>query len=244
MGFQPENIRFLYSRGDPDFNDTLEARAIQMVKDEQFNGTYDNKATEANINIQLRRFAGLVDNNDIFVMYIGTHGAPSFLELEADGYFASWTVQEVQAAVDKINPGFGLLYSDACHSGAFIKQLNLPEYVLISTTGEHTYGWGDRYFSGGAYFFQNMTDGEADTNIDGKITVMEAYTRAQSEADAHMQRIDNYLHYTYNWGGFGSYDEQIATGRISVQQNMVVGNASSYDFYLYDTDMTPIVRTQ
>jgi hypothetical protein len=112
--------------------------------------------------------------------------------------------------------------------------------VLISTTGSHTYGWGDRYFSGGSYFFQNMTDGEADTNIDGKITVTEAYNRAQSEATAHMQRIDDYLHYTYNWGGFGGYESEVATGQISVQQEMVVGNASSADFYVYDTDMTPI----
>ncbi|MDI6737594.1 MAG: C13 family peptidase [Nanoarchaeota archaeon] len=242
MGFEPENIRFLYSRGDPDFNETLESRAIQIVKKEQFNNTYDNKATEANINIQLKRFSLLVDNNDIFVLYIGTHGAENMLELEADGYFAAWTVKEVQEAVDKINPGFGILYSDACHSGAFIKQLNLPEYVLISTTGEHTYGWGDRYFSGGSYFFQNMTDGEADTNIDGKITLMEAYTRAQAEANAHMQRIDSYLENQYNWDGFGGYESEVATGHISVQQTMVVGNASSPDFYLYDTGMTPIPR--
>ncbi|MDD4877919.1 MAG: C13 family peptidase [Candidatus Nanoarchaeia archaeon] len=240
MGFQPENIRFLYSTGDPDFTDTLEARAIQMVKEEQFNGTYDNKATEANINLHLRRFAGLVDSNDIFAMYIGTHGAPSFLELEADGYFSAWTAREVQESVDKINPGFGILYSDACHSGAFIAQLNLPEYVAISTTGSHTYGWGDRYFSGGSYFFQNMTDGEADANVDGKITVMEAYNRAQSEATAHMQRIDNYLHYTYNWGSFGGYESEVVTGKISVQQEMVVGSSASADFYIYDTNMTPI----
>ncbi|MFH1066023.1 MAG: hypothetical protein V1734_05955 [Nanoarchaeota archaeon] len=240
MGFKPENMRFLYSTGDPDFNDTLESRAIQMVKEEQFNNTYDNKATEANINIQLKRFAGLVDSNDIFAIYIGTHGAPSFLEVEADGYFGSWSVREVQAGVEQINPGFGILYSDACHSGAFIKQLNLPEYVLMSTTGEHTYGWGDRYFSGGAYFFQNLTDGEADANVDGKITVLEAFNRSQQEGYGHMQRIDAYLRDTYNWGGFGSYRDQVASGRISVQQNMVVGKQSSYDFYLFDTNMTPI----
>lgn len=240
MGFQPENMRFLFSTGDPDFADTLEARAIQMVKEEQFNDSYDNKATEANINIQLNRFAGLVDSNDIFVMYIGTHGAESMLELEADGYFGAWTVREVQESVDKINPGFGVLYSDACHSGAFIKKMNLPEYVLISTTGEHTYGWGDRYFSGGSYFFQNLTDGEADANVDGKITVLEAFNRAQQEGYNHMQRIDGYLRDTYNWEGFGNYQTQVASGQISVQQNMIVGNKSSYDFYLFDTNMIPI----
>lgn len=237
MGFKAENIRFLYSTGDPDFTETLEAKAIKMVKKEQFNNDYDNKATEDNINLHLRRFAGFVDSNDIFVMYIGTHGAPNFLELEADGYFSDWSVQEVQEGVDKINPGFGILYSDACHSGAFIAQMNLPEYVLMSTTGEHTYGWGDRYFSGGAFFFQNMTDSEADTNVDGLITVNEAYIRGGIEGKEHMQRIDDYLHYTYNWGGFGSYETEITTGQISVEQRMVIGDVSSADFYFVDTGM-------
>lgn len=238
MGFQPENMRFLFSTGDPDFTDTLEARAIQMVKEEQFNDTYDNKATKANINIQLQRFAGLVDSNDIFAMYIGTHGSENMLELEADGYFGAWSVHEVQKSVDKINPGFGLLYSDACHSGAFIEQMNLPEYVLMSTTGEHTYGWGDRYFSGGSFFFQNMTDSQADTNVDGLITVNEAYVRGGIESQAHMQRIDSYLENQYNWGGFGNYQTQVATGQISVEQRMVVGSTSSADFYFVDTGMT------
>lgn len=244
MGFQPENMRFLFSTGDPDFADTLESRAIQRVKEEQFNNTYDNKATKANINIQLNRFAGLVDSNDIFALYIGTHGAESILELEADGYFGIWTVNEVQKSVDKINPGFGLLYSDACHSGAFIKQLELPEYVVMSTTGEHTYGWGDRYFSGGSFFFQNMTDPQADTNVDGLITVNEAYIRGGIESQAHMNSIDDYLHYTYNWGGFGSYETEMATGEVSVEQRMVVGSSVNADFYFVDTGMAPIMPPQ
>jgi len=234
-GFEAKNIRVLYADGKPAFDETMETLNVARIKKEQFSGKYDNMATIENIQAELARFAGLVKPDDIFVMYLGTHGAPSFVEIQVGDL--DMLVSDLQKMLEKVRPSFGLFYSDACHSGAFIAQLNLSNYILVSTTGQHTYGWGDRYFSGGAYFFQSLIDGESDVDVDGKITVEEALFRSQERANAHMQRIDQYLRNKYNFNqGVGGYDELMKPGGTSsVVQNMIVEAGASADYSLYNS---------
>jgi len=235
-GFNPENIRVLYSNGDPDFNDSMEVLGVERIKKEQFGGSYSNVASIENIISELSRFARLVTPKDTFVMYLGTHGAPRFVEIEAgDGRM---TVDDVQVLLQSINPKIGIFYSDACHSGAFIGALQLSKYVLLSTTGGHTYGWGDRTFSGGAYFFESLVDGESDENVDGKITISEAFFRSKERSLAHMKRIDSYLRTKYNYDqGAGEYDELFGDKegfiKSSVVPVMIVGSRASSEVFLY-----------
>jgi len=230
MGFKEDNIKFLYSTGDPDFEEKLNSATIEDIKREQF-GKYDNKATQENLALLTERLSQKVDDNDIFVLYIGTHGSPKSLEMEADKDDGLY-YNELQQMLEKINPGMGLVYLDSCYSGAYIKKLDLPRYILVSTTGEHTYSWVDRDFSGGRFFFENLTDPESDKNLDGKISIREAFIHTTKEAKEHMQRIDDYLRTEYNWGRYGSYENVIKS--ILVEQTMIVGKDASDEFYFID----------
>ena len=233
MGFDAKNITVLYADGMPDFDDPLEARSIKMIKEEQFNGTYDNRASKENILAQLRVFSEKVTDNDIFMFYLGTHGAPEMVEVQVGD--TELTPREIQNELTNVRPLFGLFYSDACHSGAFIKKLNLPKYVLISTTTDHTYGWGDRFFSGGATFFQALKDPESDANVDGNITIKEAYVYAQEKSFAHMKRIDSYLRYKYIYSyKTWNYTSLFEGEKISVQQTIRVGKEVKSSFSLYN----------
>lgn len=222
LDFQPENIRVLHP-GQPSFDDRMEARAFAALQEEQFNGAYDTSATQQNLRAILKDFYAKIDDNDIFVVYIGTHGAPSFLEMELDLPLRDTFIQE---ELENIHPGFGLLYLDSCSSGTFIRSLGLPEYVLVSLTGD-TLGWGDRYFSGGAYFFENLNDPEADANVDGHVTIEEAFTLADREAAEHRKRIEPYLLEQYNWQGA---DPAVAITQFSVQPTMIRGEKTDPDF--------------
>ncbi|MBI1968972.1 caspase family protein [Candidatus Woesearchaeota archaeon] len=222
LGFQPENVRVLHP-GQPSFDDPMEARAFAALQEEQFNGTYDTEATQQNLMDILDEFTVRIDDNDIFVVYLGTHGAPSFLEMERDFPLTNAFIQE---RLGKIRPGLGILYLDSCSSGTFIRSLDLPEYVLISLTGDML-GWGDRYFSGGAYFFENLNDPEADANVDGHVTIEEAFILADREAAEHRKRIEPYLLEQYNWQGA---DPAVAITQFSVQPTMIRGEKTDPDF--------------
>jgi len=222
LGFQPENIRVLHP-GQPSFDDPMEERAFAALQEEQFNGTYNTAATQQNLRNILKDFYARVDDNDIFVIYIGTHGAPSFLEMELDLPLRDTFIQE---ELENIHPGLGLLYLDSCSSGTFIRSLDLPEYVLVSMTGDML-GWGDRYFSGGSYFFENLGEPEADANVDGHVTIEEAFTLADREAAEHRKRIEPYLLGQYNWQGA---DPAVAITQFSVQPTMIRGEKTDPDF--------------
>ena len=237
-GFEAKNIRVLYP-ATPDWGETMEVLGVQRLLDEQFglwHGGYDHIATAENIANALMKFGKVVTRNDIFVMYLGTHGAEDSVEIEAGNAeaYVSW----FQELLLNIHPRFGLFYSDACHSGVFIRALNLPDFILVSTTG-NALGWADRHYSGAAYFFQSLVDGEADTNVDGKITIEEAYWRSQARADSHMKRINEYLRTKYNYAGMGSYEDSFVNTKsfwhTSVEQTMIVGKNVSSDFSFYNS---------
>lgn len=226
LGFQPENMRVLHPH-QPPFDDPIEARALETLREEQFNSTYNNEATWENIRNHLKEFAERVDENDLFVLYITTHGAPTFLELQRGPLLSSSVLQDW---LEDVRPGVGLVYFDSCYSGDFIDRLSLPGYVLVSTTGSYL-GWGDRYFSGGSYFFENLGDPEADANIDGQITIEEAFTLTDREAVEHRKRITPYLLHQYDWG---SSDPIESSGEFSVRPTMIRGEKTDPNFSFVD----------
>ncbi|MFH1636851.1 MAG: C13 family peptidase [Candidatus Woesearchaeota archaeon] len=234
LGFEDKNMKFLYSTGNPDFVEKYDSETITTIKEKQFNGSYDNRATKHNLDNVIEDFSYDVDSNDVFAIYIGTHGSPAILEIEA-GNEILW-YHELQKMAEKVTPGYGILYVDSCHSGAYIKKMHLKNYVMLSTTGGSTYGWGDRDFSGGSFFFRNLSNAESDYNVDGRISVAEAFDKSKEEALEHMERIDSYLKDKYNWEG-GSYENEI--GMMSVVPEIIIGENVSGDYYFIDLHHFP-----
>ena len=201
LGFNRENIYFLYADGHPDFSEPLEHETIEELRNYQFNGSYNNRATQSNLESIINRLQGQVTSNDTFVMFVGTHGDENYLEIEQDGE-DEFTYIELQGLVNRIRPKQGLLVIDACHSGALAAKLEIPNYVIVSSTQSNTYGWVDRDYTTGANFFENLTDPESDANIDGRITMREAFDQTVIEGQQHWLRIKRYLLTRYNWGPF------------------------------------------
>lgn len=232
IGFEDENMRFLYVDGNPDFTESINAEAIAEIKERQFNGLYDNRATHSNIRAVSEEFAQKVGINDAFIFYIGTHGEPFRIEIEEDGT-DRLTPSELEDMLKPIQPKVGLLYLDACDSGRFIEELDLPKYVKIASTPAGRIGWADRGFSNGSLFFENLTDNNADMNHDGKITFAEAFIQTNSEAEDHMFSIEDYLSENYVWAA-GTFTTNMR--EISVEQSMLLGEEASPYWYLAETE--------
>ncbi|RME55109.1 hypothetical protein D6777_01630 [Candidatus Woesearchaeota archaeon] len=232
MGFRHENIYYLYADGKPDFSEPLNHSVIERIRENEFNEPVQKKmATIRNLENILQNLSRKVDSNDVLMVSIATHGNPYEIEMYGKIFADSLTPSRLSRMMQKIKPGKGVLYIDACHSGAFIKKLNLDDYVVISSTGEYTYGWSDRDFAGSSMFFRSAFDPQSDMNIDGKITIREAFQRSSEQAKHHWNRIMKYLLTRYNWEGANPRDE---VKSISVVPMMVVGKNASADTILFN----------
>lgn len=147
-------------------------------------------ASSRKIESVVKDFAQKVDSNDLFVAYIGTHGSPFALMFDNDGN-ESFSTSEIEGAFEEVNPKLGVLYLDSCYSGNVISDLELPKYVLVSSTGQHSPSFSDTTFSPGINFFGQFLDSAADMNEDGYVTIAEAFANSNEDALAYQQERIN-----------------------------------------------------
>lgn len=176
-----------------------------------------NDASARVLEDKLEEMSIKVDGNDLFVIYIGTHGNPFALEMEADGT-EMMTVSELSWMLEDIKPKLGLIYVDACYSGSFISDIELENYVAISSTGHYTPSYSNTTFSAGLEFFTTLKNQGADLNEDGYITIAEAFISSNESALRYQQeQINN-----------GSELAEIA----GFEQEMYVGDNVSEYYYI------------
>jgi len=175
-------------------------------------------------------FSG-AQKNDTSLLYISTHGvfeegisnADAALLLsdgEREERLEAWRLQEI---MDQI-PGRKILILDACYSGAFIGKglsggaervlFSGPEYKVLCSAGGSEASWywhgtEDAQSSGASYFATVLAnalgakgDHAADVNVDGQITLSEAYSflwdnYAASTPQVYPQQ-DDYVLYAYD----------------------------------------------
>lgn len=220
MGVPAENMRFLYDDGQPDLSERLEHDAIEQLRQEQF-GRYDIRATQANIERIIAELGQLVDDDDTFILYISSHGSPDVLEIP-DGIL---TTAELDSALRPVRPQRGLFVLDACFSGGFIRNMRTTGYAMISSTQATTFGWVDRYYATGAGVFENFTDYMSDTDMDGHVTVREAFERTRVESEAHWVHIQDYLRTRYRDG---------YPNGTSMTPTMYITSGASEDWSVYE----------
>lgn len=162
-------------------------------------------------------YAEKVDSNDLLVVYIGTHGSPFSLTLEGDGN-EGLSVTELERLLEEVKPKLGIVYVDACYSGAYISDLSLDDYVAISSTGHYTGSYSDTTYTSALEFFTAFSLPSSDANGDGNITIAEAF-EASNESSARYQQ------------------ERISAGSemaesAGFEQEMYVGEKASAYYYL------------
>lgn len=165
----------------------------------------------------IEEYADKVDSNDLFIVYIGTHGSPFSLTLEGDG-IEGLSVTELERLLEEVKPKLGIVYVDSCYSGAYISDLSLDDYVAVSSTGHYTGSYSDTTYTTGLEFFTAFSLPSSDTNGDGNITIAEAF-EASNESSARYQQ------------------ERIAAGSemaeiAGFEQEMYVGEKASAYYYL------------
>lgn len=176
-----------------------------------------NNASARVLEDKLEEMSAKVDSNDLFVTYIGTHGSPYALEMEADGT-EMMAVSELSGMLKDIKPKLGLVYIDACYSGSFISDIELENYVAISSTGHYTPSYSSTTFSAGLEFFTALGSQGADLNEDGHITIAEAFISSNESALRFQQeQISN-----------GSE----MAGMAGFEQEMYIGDNVSEYYYI------------
>lgn len=159
-------------------------------KDENMVFISGETASSRKVEDAVKEFAQKVDSNDLFVAYIGTHGSPFALMFDNDGR-ESFSTSEIENAFEQVQPKLGMLYLDSCYSGNVISDLELPKYVLVSSTGKHSPSYSDTSFSPGIRFFSQFSDSAADLNNDGHVAIGEAFAKSNEDALAYQQRLIN-----------------------------------------------------
>jgi hypothetical protein len=226
LGFNHENIYFLYDDGYPDFAEEKYQETIKFIKDNEFNEPReDKKATEANLEKIINRLSAEVDEDDIFVFSLGTHGTFNLVSMEDGVMFA----HELDRVLEKIEPGIGLACIDSCMSGSYINKIELDNYVIVSAT-DHNIAWADRNYSHDRVFFQNLLEPENDTNADGKVSFIEAHNATDREAKEYRDVIIPWIKEHYK-------GDRSETFRITFNPQIKIGKKASGNDSICDLPM-------
>jgi len=145
-----------------------------------------------------------VDGNDAFVAVISTHGTPFALELEADSQMMR--SGQLEDAIEKIRPKVGFLYIDACYSGSIVRDLDLPNYVRVSSTESGTPAYSSTEFSGARNYLKALFDEGSDANKDGRVTFAEAFMASNESAERYQAGLNSQM------ADMASFEQQMYYG--------------------------------
>ena len=149
----------------------------------------DGQATEATVRAAMRRMAGRVGPNDVFVFFYSGHGGQSESDAgryddEVDAREESiilgsdqYTDDEMADDLDSIRAGLTVVALDSCFAGGFARDIiSAPGRVgLFSSEEELTSNVAQEFEAGGylSHFFQKAVEGYADVDGDGLVQIGE-----------------------------------------------------------------------
>lgn len=202
-GYKPENIYVLYQDGKPPFDDEEYLDKIKEIKKE-FDGSYSNIATRSRLEELLNGIETKIKPEDKFVLYLNMHGSSlGEIHFEHDGsYMNGDRLEEVLKGNQSKKI---LILADTCHAESFTEDIDYPS-ILISASKKDFYGWGDRKFSCGSYFFEEMNNKKNDTDKDGKVSAHEAFVTTKERCIKYREEIDEFLRNDYEGDGIPDYD--------------------------------------
>lgn len=164
------------------------------IPDEQIRILVDEDATRQQITTTMRALFSKAGKEDLVVLYFSGHGLPgSFLPIDYDGMNNQLFHDEINGILGQSNAKYKLCIADACHSGSLLAMKGrdpqlLKQYyanlaraqsgtaLIMSSKSDETSlessGLRQGVFS---HFLIRGLKGEADFNLDKKISVKELY---------------------------------------------------------------------
>ncbi|MBW3013541.1 caspase family protein [Candidatus Woesearchaeota archaeon] len=203
LGFKKENIRVLIPDGlNPKNPASHYPDGFDKLKEAYRDTSYNHDATEANLERTLAEMAKKVDSNDVFVLYLSTHGnLHRSYGTDADGNFAAR--ENSFAAIDNgkdivhdhelaryvrgINGGRELYLVDACHSGHFAKELGRGRDIVMTASMMHQPGVMDEDgYSFGIAFFDELK--KKGLTVDTKVkTIFDSLAEGMKKYKQHFR---------------------------------------------------------
>jgi len=198
-GFKDKDIRILYDTGriQPDWSEKKHNKELRRIRKYHYSGQYSTVASQANINAIMEFFKKKVDENDIFVFYIMTHGAPSGVVQLAGR--SKWTPAQIQAALSGLKSRSNIFCFETCHSGAILNRTNFPNAVCVAAAPATTPGWVDRNFANCVNFVVAKANKKFDKNKDGVVDVNEAFAETKRRAAEYEPEWRKYMKTKYKF---------------------------------------------
>jgi hypothetical protein len=148
QGFSAERVHVLYLDGTPhDDEPAVDGSGVSAA----FRHGLGGEATLRRLRQRLRLITATMDADDHVVLHLGLHGRRSGRLLADSGEtIRGRDLRRLLAPVPAANR---LVVLDACHAEAVLARIELPG-PFIGTAKADDYGWVDRDFSFGQFFFR------------------------------------------------------------------------------------------
>jgi tetratricopeptide (TPR) repeat protein len=140
-------------------------------------------------------FKQKVDENDIFIFYIMTHGHPAAVVQLARKQM--WKAEEIQTALSGLKSKTNIFCFETCHAGAILNKVDFPNAVCVAAAPAETPGWVDRNFANCVNFIEAKADTKNDKNSDGVVDVNEAFEVVKKKAAEYEPKWREYLKTKY-----------------------------------------------
>lgn len=197
-GYEDKNIYILYAEKSNEFDWTEKTNSeeIKDIKKNHFSNKYDNEASKENITKRINEIKKKVDDNDRFIFYLHTHGAPKTgtLQLAAGG---KWTTKEIQKALEGFKSKTNIFIFASCFSGVILNATDFDNAVSFAITSSKTPGWADRTFCNGANFIQALANKNLDKNKNNIIEAKEAFEEVEKIAKEYEPKWREYVKTKY-----------------------------------------------
>ncbi len=134
-----------------------------------------NLSSKRKIKKALDNLEKVIGPEDLFLIYTTGHGGLSGLSLLNEGISG----EEFGKYLKNIHPKEGIIISDQCSSGKFVKEINRKGYVRLSASK----GDGETFSNTFTRAFFNSLKGysNSDINKDGKVSIEEAFINVKSK---------------------------------------------------------------
>lgn len=202
-GHKPENIYVLYLDGKPPFDDEEYKDKIKEIKNE-FDGSYSNIATKARLEELLNSLEDRIKPEDTFTLYLNMHGSEwGTIHFDYNDSYIDGDDLETTLQGNKSENIF--ILADTCHSEAFTDDIDYNS-TIVSSSKKDFISWGDRNFSCGSYFFEELNNYKNDTNKDGKVSYLEAFIPTKERCLKYRKDMDDFLRNKYEGKGLDNED--------------------------------------
>lgn len=229
-GFRDENIYILYGDGavQPDWSERQDHEELLNIKRNHFTGEYSNIASSENIETMMTRFRRKVDENDIFVFYLITHGYSDGAVILAGR--RKWGVERIQRTLSGLRTRHAVFCFEACFSGKILEKTDFPNAVCVAAAPGKRPAWIDRNFANCVNFILAKANPQNDKNGDGFVSIeeaMEAVYRMAAEYKPKWRKYIKRYRLPKDTPGFRK-----AVRRVSFKAVLKVGNRFR-DFSLF-----------